>query len=123
MVADDSPGMTAGVAGFLRRFGWEVTAACDGLAALALVRSVRPAVALIDIGLPKMDGLEVARRIRAEGLGCHLVAMSGFGTDADRHRSLDAGFAVHLVKPIAPAVLSAALEVGLGRSPSGRGDA
>lgn len=109
--------------GFLRRFGWEVTAALDGLAALDLVRSVRPAVALIDIGLPKLDGLEVARRIRAEGLGCHLVAMSGFGTDADRSRSLDAGFAVHLVKPIAPAVLSATLEAGLRHPASSGGDA
>ncbi len=119
-MADDSPGMTAALGRFLARFGWEVAAACDGLAALDLVRSLKPAVALIDIGLPKLDGLEVARRIRLEGLGCHLVAMSGFGTEADRNRSLEAGFAIHLVKPIAPAVLSATLEVGLARTMSGR---
>jgi len=119
VVADDSPGMTAAIRGFLRRFGWDVVAAGDGLSALELVRSVRPPVALIDIGLPKLDGLEVARRIRAEGLGCHLVAMSGYGTDADRDRSLQAGFAVHLVKPIPPPVLSATLEVGLRQPVSG----
>ncbi|MFL5306912.1 MAG: response regulator [Polyangia bacterium] len=114
MVADDSPGMTAAIRSFLRRFGWEVLAASDGLTALELVRSAQPAVALIDIGLPQLDGLEVARRIRADGLLCHLVAMSGHGTSADRDRSLQAGFAVHLVKPIPPAVLSAALDRGVG---------
>jgi DNA-binding response OmpR family regulator len=110
VVADDNLGMTEALRGFLNRCGWEVITADDGLAALELVRRLRPAVALIDIGLPKLDGLEVARRIRVDGVACRLVAMSGFGTAQDRDRSRQAGFDLHLVKPIAPDVLRAALE-------------
>jgi CheY-like chemotaxis protein len=110
VVADDNPGMTEALKGFLRRYGWNVLTASDGVAALELVRRDRPAVALIDIGLPKMDGLEVARRIRIDGLACRLVAMSGFGTARDRDLSKQAGFELHLVKPVAPHVLRAALE-------------
>jgi CheY-like chemotaxis protein len=121
VVADDNPGLTSALQVFLGRCGWEVTTAGNGLEALELVRTVRPAAVLIDIRLPKLDGLEVARRIRAEGIACHLVAMSGFGTADDRDRSRQAGFAVHLVKPIPPTVLSAALEAAMADPAPDRG--
>jgi len=110
VVADDNREMTLAVGLFLRRCGWSVVAAHDGLAALELIRQSQAPVALVDIGLPGLDGLEVARRVRADGSACRLIAMSGFGEGRDHHRSLRAGFEIHLVKPIEPAVLQAALE-------------
>jgi CheY-like chemotaxis protein len=110
VVADDNREMTTAVSLFLRRCGWNVIAAHDGVAALDAIRQSQAPVALVDIGLPGLDGLEVARRIRAEGSACRLIAISGFGEGRDRDRSLQAGFDVHLVKPIEPAVLQAALE-------------
>jgi CheY-like chemotaxis protein len=64
----------------------------------------RPEIALIDIGLPGVDGYEVARRVRAQpgGQDIVLVALTGYGLDADRQRSREAGFDAHLVKPLNP---------------------
>jgi two-component system, chemotaxis family, CheB/CheR fusion protein len=86
----------------LRLMGCEVDAAEDGPAAIETIARVRPQVALIDIGLPGMDGYEVARRIRgrAELDGVKLVALTGFGQEEDRRKALDAGFDAHLVKPV-----------------------
>jgi DNA-binding response OmpR family regulator len=111
VVADDNVAMVAALRIFLRRCGWEVIGAHDGLTALAAIQEACPPVALIDIGLPKLDGLELAQRVRAGGAVCRLVAMSGFGTARDRDRSERAGFDLHLVKPIDPGVLRAALEL------------
>lgn len=73
----------------------------DGAAALALAQSNPPEVVLLDIGLPVMDGYEVARRIRqALGTKIRLVALTGYGQPEDRGRALDAGFDHHLVKPV-----------------------
>jgi CheY-like chemotaxis protein len=110
VVADDNPAMTTALRIFLRRCGWDVIAVHDGQAAVTAICQTRPSVALVDIGLPKLDGLEVARRIRADGPACRLVAMSGFGAASDRDRSHRAGFDLHLVKPIDPTVLRSALE-------------
>jgi len=109
-VADDNREMTVALGVLLRRCGWNVIAAHDGVAALEAIQQSQAPVALVDIGLPKLDGLEVARRVRAAGSPCRLVAMSGFGEGADRDRSLRAGFDAHLVKPIETAMLQAALE-------------
>ncbi len=82
--------------------GHTVHAAASGTAALALVEDFSPAVAFIDIGLPGMDGFEVARCLRAHP-SCRstlLVALSGYGTEADQRRSADAGFDHHLIKPV-----------------------
>ena len=71
-------------------------------AALELARTWKPEIILLDIGMPRMDGLEVARRIRQD-LGLTdvvLVALTGYGQDRDRRRSREAGFNIHLVKPI-----------------------
>jgi CheY-like chemotaxis protein len=64
---------------------------------------------LLDIGLPNMDGYEVARRIRAIGASAHIIALTGYGQHEDRQRSVDAGFAAHLVKPVDIAMLRSML--------------
>jgi CheY-like chemotaxis protein len=72
--------------------------------ALAALERLRPTVALLDIGLPVLDGYQLAARIRATeaGRACRLVALSGYGQEADRERSRACGFERHLVKPISP---------------------
>jgi CheY-like chemotaxis protein len=86
----------------LRSMGCEVAAAEDGLAAIETIAQVRPDVALIDIGLPEMDGYEVARRVRARSEldPVKLVAVTGFGQEEDRRKAMEAGFDAHLVKPV-----------------------
>jgi two-component system, sensor histidine kinase len=89
--------------------GHEVHVASEGVAGLEMALALRPDVALVDIGLPGIDGYEVARRIRASGLTMRLVALSGYGQAEDRRRSREAGFDLHLVKPVDEAVLGQAI--------------
>lgn len=87
--------------------GHNVYEAADGLAALEVAAKVKPEVAVIDIGLPGIDGYEVARTIRAADYGKNvcLIAISGYGQPADRKRALQAEFDAHLTKPVAPGQL------------------
>jgi CheY-like chemotaxis protein len=82
--------------------GHTVMAAADGASGVTLARAERPDVVLVDIGLPQMDGYEVARRIRASELGTsvRLIALTGYGQPQDRARAEEAGFDLHLVKPV-----------------------
>ena len=91
----------------LELWGHEVDTANDGVAGIACALRDRPDIALIDLGLPGVDGFEVARRIRAAPEGRHmvLVALTGYGAASDRDAALAAGFDVHVVKPIDPAKL------------------
>ena len=102
LVADDNADALETLATVLRLRGHEVYSAPNG--ALALETAVRhmPEVALLDIGMPLLDGYEVARRIRAQewGKAVTLVALTGWGQESDRRRSQDAGFDTHLVKPL-----------------------
>ena len=85
----------------LEQQGHEVLHAADGVSALSQLDARRPGIALIDIGLPGMDGLELARQIRSRFDGSiRLIAVSGYGTAEDARRSLAAGFAAHLTKPV-----------------------
>jgi CheY-like chemotaxis protein len=85
----------------LEQSGHHVKDARDGQEGMAFILAERPDVALIDIGLPGMDGFEVARRVRAElGQSVLLVAMTGYGQKSDRLQALSAGFDTHLTKPI-----------------------
>ena len=113
LVVDDNADATESMALLLGLWGHDVTTAKDGAAAVAAARREHPQVVLLDIGLPGMDGYEVARRIRAdaETKRAVLIAMTGYGQAEDRQRAHAAGFALHLVKPVEPDALRRALEV------------
>lgn len=103
--AADSLGMLLGI------LGHEVEIAHDGVAALQVARRFGPELVFLDIGLPEMNGYEVARRLRTEaGLAAaKLIVLSGYGTERDRLRSREAGFDLHLVKPVDPSSLPAVI--------------
>ena len=107
LVVDDNSDATEMLSGLLTTSGHTVATAADGQQALELLETFDADVALLDIGLPVMDGLELARRIRArKGAGAPLlVAVTGYGQAEDVARSRAAGFAHHLVKPVDPSVL------------------
>ena len=87
---------------------------------MALIDKVSPDVVILDVGLPHLDGLEVARRIRSNPrhAGVRLIALTGYGLASDRQATAEAGFDYHLVKPVQPADLFNAVSEGLA-SPSG----
>jgi CheY-like chemotaxis protein/nitrogen-specific signal transduction histidine kinase len=96
----------------LERAGHEVHEAADGPSGVEAILKVRPDIALVDVGLPGLDGYEVARRVRADAAGgkVRLVALTGYGLPDDHRRSQEAGFDAHLVKPVDPARLAAVIE-------------
>jgi signal transduction histidine kinase len=112
LVADDNQDALESLATLLEINGHEVHTAADGLQAVEVAARCKPEVALLDIGMPRLDGFEVARRIRAEewGKGTVLVALTGWGQDEDRRRTREAGFDSHLVKPLDLDALSQFLE-------------
>ena len=103
-VVEDQEDVREALVALLEGWGHRVEAAGDGASAIELILASRPEVALIDIGLPGLDGYSVARRVRAElgPLAPRLVALTGFGRDEDRERARRAGFDSHLTKPAAP---------------------
>ncbi len=108
LVVDDNADAAHSLAKVLSRlYGQEVRVAHEGHEALEAAQSFRPEVVLLDIGMPGMDGYEVARRLRdlPECEGTLLVALTGWGQEQDRVRSQDAGFDHHLVKPVDPEML------------------
>jgi PAS domain S-box-containing protein len=109
LVVDDQPDSTDSLAMFLRLRGHEVQTAHDGPGALEEIARGRPEVVFLDLGLPGMSGYDVARQIRARAdtRDLRLVALTGYGTDADRVKSRAAGFDVHLAKPVDPQALDA----------------
>ena len=88
--------------------GHEVHEAIDGPGGIEAIVAVRPDVALVDLGLPRLDGFEVARQVRATeaGQGVRLIALTGYGLPDDQRRSREAGFDAHLVKPVDPQQLA-----------------
>jgi CheY-like chemotaxis protein len=101
VVCDDAADLRELVAELLRMKGHEVIVVEDGAAAVRVITAEKPDVALIDIGLPEMDGYEVARRLRREMTDhrVRLIAMTGYGQAVDRQNALKAGFDAHIVKP------------------------
>jgi CheY-like chemotaxis protein len=92
----------------LSLYGHDVTVASDGLVAVTLATAIRPQIAFLDIGMPRMDGYEAARKIRETlGPSVVLVALTGWGQDEDKRRSHEAGFNHHLTKPPDPEALEA----------------
>lgn len=110
LIVDDNRDTADLTAQALSSLGHDVRVAYDPQSALATVSDFLPDAALLDIGLPAMDGYELARHLRARvGDVVHFVAVSGYGQTSDQQRSRDAGFAEHLVKPVSFASLQAAL--------------
>lgn len=100
LIADDNVAAAEGLKKLLAHRGHEVATAHDGFSMLEHARSFQPDVVLLDIGLPDLDGYEVARRFRSEfGSGAKLIALTGYGQDEDKRRASDAGFDHHLTKP------------------------
>ena len=112
LVVDDNADAANSVAMLLRMAGHEVHVEGDGKSAIARVAEVSPEIVLLDIGLPGMNGYEVARQLRASPGGGDMViyAMTGYGQPEDRDRSMESGFDGHLVKPVVPADLVALME-------------
>jgi CheY-like chemotaxis protein len=103
LIVDDNADAALTMREVLVELGYEVDIAYDGPTALARAASFGPDVCLLDLGLPEMDGFEVARRLRAvPGISraLRIVALTGYGQDADRRRTRDAGFNAHVVKPV-----------------------
>lgn len=102
LVVDDNVDAADLLAQLLELLGAEVRVAHDGDAGIAVAEAFRPSIVLCDIGMPKVNGYDVARCLRAEAWGraMVLVALTGWGQDDDRQRSADAGFDRHLVKPV-----------------------
>jgi CheY-like chemotaxis protein len=111
LVADDNEDAAWALSQLLMRAGHRPRQAHSGSEAIAQAMASRPDVAVLDIGMPDMDGIEVARRLRAapETAGMVLIALTGWGSEADRARALAAGFDALLSKPADLAELHAAL--------------
>ncbi|AOI99740.1 hybrid sensor histidine kinase/response regulator [Burkholderia sp. LA-2-3-30-S1-D2] len=119
MLVDDNEDAASTLAQWLREAGHEVAVVHDPVTALAAYRAYRPDVAILDIGLPVMDGYELLRRLKAinEVTPCIFLALTGYGRNADRERCLSTGFLEHFVKPVDPAALHLAMS-----PPSPNGD-
>ena len=112
LVADDNVDAATSLAALLEERGHEVRVAHDGARALEVAREFQPDAAFLDIGMPKVQGYEVARRLREDPATsrCLLIALTGWGRDDDRQRAREAGFDRHLVKPADPAGIDEVLE-------------
>jgi CheY-like chemotaxis protein len=120
LVVDDNIDAAESIAVYLRLEGHEVRTVSDGPQAVAIAQVFAPHVAVLDIGLPGMNGYEVARSLRQKGLekNALLIALTGYGQKEDRARSDDAGFHHHFVKPADPRDVQAAIVAWNGTSES-----
>jgi PAS domain S-box-containing protein len=107
LIADDNRDAAESMGMLLRLMGNDVRTVFDGMEAVEEAETFRPDVILLDIGMPKLNGYEAARRIRQKGWsqGTKLVALTGWGREDDKHKAAEAGFDRHFTKPIDPAVL------------------
>ncbi|HSN26627.1 MAG TPA: hybrid sensor histidine kinase/response regulator [Kofleriaceae bacterium] len=113
LIVEDNDDTARALKNALETIGYEVALAHDGPVALTVARTFRPDVALLDIGLPIMDGYELANRLRAMNISAHqlhVVAVTAYGAESYRQKSADAGFADHLVKPVDLAKLERVVE-------------
>ena len=115
LVVDDNYDSALSLAMMLSIMGHETRTAHDGESAVETAEAFLPEVVLLDIGLPKLNGYEVAQRIRERpwGASMFLIAVTGWGQDEDRQRSSEVGLNVHMVKPVEPSELEKLL-AGIG---------
>lgn len=125
LIADDNADAADTLALFLGQVGSEVRTVYDGDAAVREAATFEPDVVLLDLGMPGRDGYETCRALRASARGAQMqiVAITGWGQAEDRQRSLEAGFDLHLVKPVSPEALLASLERGRAGSQASSGSA
>jgi CheY-like chemotaxis protein len=111
LVVDDNPDAATSLSMLVELLGYEVRTAFDGAEALDVAGEFYPDVVLLDLGMPRMDGYEACRRLRAQpwGAGISVVAVTGWGREDDRRKTQSAGFDQHLVKPVAPDVIAQTL--------------
>jgi CheY-like chemotaxis protein/anti-sigma regulatory factor (Ser/Thr protein kinase) len=111
LIADDNRDAAITLALLLKLQGHETQTAYDGLEALDVAQAFRPDIAILDIGMPKLNGYEVCRQLRGSPWGRRmtLVALTGWGQQQDKQRAREAGFDLHLVKPVEPDMLTGLL--------------
>jgi CheY-like chemotaxis protein len=109
---DDNPDLRMTLELLLSEDGYDVVSTDSGISGLDRIDEFQPEVAIIDIGLPGMDGYEVARAIRRKPIGAHiyLIALTGFGQHEDRKNAFEAGFNMHVTKPVELSKLERLLE-------------
>jgi signal transduction histidine kinase len=117
LVADDNHDAAESLTLQLQLAGHDVKTVHDGLEALDVAKTFKPDIVLLDLGMPRLDGYETARRMRLQFWGARttLIALTGWGQQQDRQRTFEAGFDVHLVKPVSEAQLFRALASGQRR--------
>jgi PAS domain S-box-containing protein len=118
LVVDDNRDAASTIGRFLSEVGYEVQIAGDASQALSAALVIRPHVAVIDIGLPVMDGYALGRELRARMGGAvpELIALTGYGQEQDQRRSAEAGFAAHLVKPVDAERLTRMVDALVGKT-------
>jgi PAS domain S-box-containing protein len=114
LIVEDNPDAARTLAILLRKLGHQVETAADGAAGVAAARRLRPDVVVCDLGLPELDGFEVARALRRDPdtASARLIALSGYAQEEDRRRCFEAGFDLHLTKPVDPDELQNELLAG-----------
>jgi CheY-like chemotaxis protein len=112
LIADDNLDSVESLGMLLRASGYQVELAHDGSEAVETAMRMRPDVVILDIGMPRMNGYDAARRIREQepNRSALLIAITGWGQDLDRRRSLEAGFDHHLIKPVEAEALDKLLQ-------------
>lgn len=110
LIVEDNPDSRRALRTILEIAGHEVNEAANGSTAIEIARKVNPDVALVDIGLPGIDGYELARRFKKDSVDLKLVAVTGYGRKQDRQRAYEAGFDAHLVKPVDPERLNGVID-------------
>jgi CheY-like chemotaxis protein len=105
LIVEDNKDSREMLAQLLRLDDYKVLEASDGIQGFAMIEQHQPDLAFVDVGLPKMNGCDLARKVTQAGLSTALVALTGYGRDEDRKAALEAGFTQHLVKPLTPECL------------------
>lgn len=100
LIVEDNRDAAEALSQSLESMGFEIRIAHEAYEALSVARDFNPDAALLDIGLPVMDGYELARRLREERRGIRIIAVTGYGQADDRRRAVEAGFDGHLLKPV-----------------------